>query len=398
MKRSANPSRPRRAIDLAFAAGEHQQVVDRAASWLSNAPADQHPPVQLKLAVSLIKLDQTDRATAVLDDLLDAQPDAKTAALGRFYRGLLLAGQDGKTDQAIAALNQALQGDLPEAQRTEAIALTARLHRLAGHDEQAIAAYEQLRQRASAESFDPLTAVWVGRGLYEAGRFEAALPWLEVAMVHAEAPDDARAAAMFYTARSLQAMARWNEAINAYRALLGRSTAFGQQGRLGLAQSLVGAGDVEAAMEEYNGLLRVRSTGVAAAALYESGLLHTATADRLAAAGYDEAAAEQRKEARRRLNRVLIVHDVPQLGDLPVKTRIALGRIEQRIGRLDLARRRFDEAAEQTDHPAWAAIGKAELALIDDQRAEAVQHLRNLPDEAPEAAAEDARQRLAELR
>jgi len=387
----------RRAIDLAFSSGEYQKVVDRAGAWLKAAPADQHAPVQLKLAASLIKLNQTDRAGAVLDDLLKAKPDKATQSLAQFYRGLMLAGQKGKHEQAIAALDDAMAGDLPEAQTTEAIALAARLHRLAGEDDKAIATYEKLRRRATAASFDPLTAVWVGRGLFDSGRYEAALPWLEVAVVHRDVNDDARAAAMFYTARSLQALERWNEAITAYQALLGRTTAFGEQGRLGLAQSLVGSGDVESAMEEYNGLLRVRSTAVAATALYESGLLHIATADRMAQAGYDDAATEQLKEARRRLNRLLILHDVPQLGPLPTRTRIALGRVEQRIGELELARKRFTEAAKQTDHPAWAKVGKAELALLDGQRAAAVKLLRSVDDQATDAKA-DANQRLAELR
>lgn len=387
----------RRAIDLAFAAGEHKQVVDRATAWLSNAPAEQKAPVQLKLAASLIKLNQPDRADAVLNGLLKSKPDESTKALAEFYRGLLLAGKKDKTDQAIAALNAALDGSLPEGQQTEAIALIARLHRLAGHDDKAIAAYEKLRKRATADSFDPATAGWVGRGLYESGNYEAALPWLEVATVHADATDESRAAAMFYTARSLQALERWNEAITAYQSLLGRTTAFGQQGRLGLAQSLVGSGDVESAMEEYNGLINVRATAVAATALYESALLHRATGDRLAAAGYDEPADKQYAEARRRLNRLLILHDVPQLGTLPVKARIALGRIEQQTGRTDLARKRFTEAAEQTNHPAWATIGKAELALLDGRRAEAIKLLGQVDKQATEAKA-DADERLAELR
>lgn len=398
----------RRAIDLFFNADRHDRVIELAPAWLKDArPGPPAAAARLKLAVALIRKDQPDRAIDQLDAVLNAKPSDRVKALAHFYRGLVLTGQADKRrprsiDAATDALEAALAGDLPDGQKTEALAMTARLHRLAGNDAAALDAYEKLGAIRSAGEFEPAVALWVGRGMVDAGQPEDALPWLDAVADQQDLDDRYRAQAMFFRARALHQLQRWRDAVEAYRRLLAFGEAYGNQAQLGLAQTLAASGNdrVEDALEEYNGLLDVKDTRVAASALYESALLHLKLADQARRAGFERAAEESTLTARRRLSRLALLYDLPQLGALPLRAIHRLGRLHAERDNPDAAARQFDKLLDREGKPAWAMLGRAERMLLADppQAASAKKLLDKLLAEHPEsAAAELARQRVRQI-
>ncbi len=358
----------RRAVDLALNAGQYPRVIELAAQL------EPDPPLLLATALAHLKLDHADAANERLDQLLKAGPNDRLTALGRFYRGMIHAAatdDDDARDRAVKDLDGALTGPLPDAQKTAALTTLARLHRAAGRDEAALETYEKLRAAQSTASFDPATALWVGRGLVEADRPEAALDWLQPALDSARLDEPRKAQAMYFQGRALHQLQRYGDAIQTYRRMLAFTTpkAYGYQGRLGLAQAYAASGDIESAMEEYDGLVSAPGSRTAATALYESAMVHLEQARRFEQGGMRAAADQQRHEARRRLQRIVILYDLRELDPLPLKARLMLGRLDVAAGRFDKAREHFQTVAAQNESPAWQDVAQAELKAIAEPAA-----------------------------
>lgn len=391
----------RKAISLALAAGRHDQSRELAEQWLAANPGhDDADAVKLQLAAALMKLKQRAKAERVLDAVLAGKPDKEFEAPARFYRGALLAGDARPNDPksaaaAIGELTRAEQLGLPPAQRVQSLALRARLHRLAGEQAKALAAYEQLRVADPDGRYAPATAVWIGTGLIDRQQYEAAIAWLQRAADAKDADARTTAAARFHLARGYQLAGRHDEAVEAYRRQLATTEGFGEQGRLGLAGALAAQGKLDEALEEYNGLVRAEGSQVAATALYESASLHLKQAASLANAGADDQATPHRQEARRRLNRLIILHDVPQLQPLADRARVLLARTEMSLGMRDPAVRRLTEMV-QRPNGAWAQVAGAELLLIEGRTADARVLLKQTA-QGDDAQALAAGKRLAEL-
>lgn len=408
----------RRSIDLAFNAGQYGKVLELAGQWLSqpDRKAQDVAAVRFKLAIAQIKVGDTVAAQELLEQMLAGPLDDELATLADYYRGLLLAAQIDvpagaveagaaltehqrtSLDQAVAALQSAVGGKLPEAQAVEAYALLARLQRLAGRDGEAVKAFEQLRRRQSVDRFDPATAVWVGRRLLEGDAIHEALSWLTPLTDRPGVADPVRAEAMFRVAQGYHQMCKWKDAAEAYRKLIAFSKGYGDQGRLGLAQSLGQLGQVEEALAEYDGLVNVSSSRIAATALFDSAILHRDMAERYRTAGDAEATDRELREARRRLNRLDILYPLPQLDPLPQRTLVELGMIALKQNEPDKARELFQRLAEEHPAHAWTPAARAELLLLDGKKADAVFLLTKLHrDSADAAILNHAEQRLNQL-
>ena len=349
-----------RAIDLAFADGRFERVVELARPLLQAPPEDVAvAPVRLKLAIALIKTDQPDAAAELLDQLLAGKHEAKLMALARFYRGLLLAARasidrPGTIDAAVKTLRTARKADaLPADQRTQALALEARLLRMSGDQAAAVAAYEALRQTAPGGAFDPVTALWVGQGLVEAGRFADAQTWLAMVIDHDKADRAAVSRAMFLAAGAHARTGDPDEAIDLYRRLITSGAGYFDQARLGVARALAAKGDLQAALDQYEELFGVDASAVAAGAYFESALIRRRLADRLEAAGDARAAAEHLGRARVQLNRVAILFNMPQLEPLPTRAVLELGRTYRALEEPAQARERFEQIADDAKAGPW---------------------------------------------
>lgn len=401
----------RRAIDLAFSSGEMDKVVSLATPWLKQETIDpvEKPAVRFKLAIAQIKLGKLDEALANLDAVLNEKPapDAELATLAHFYRGILLASRAAAptpqkpadtTVAAIDALNASLRGSLADAQRNQAMGLIANLHRLAGRDDEALRTYEQLRQRQAPGSFDPLVAVYVARGLLERDQLEPALAWAAAVIDNKEADPAAVAESLFIAAQARHQLKQFSDAIATYQRLIAYSRGYADQGRLGLAQSLAAAGQLEDALSAYDGLQNLEASDIAATALLESGLIHAELGQRFMSAGDASAAETRLSEARKRLNRVAILYDLPQTEDLVMRALLALGQMETQAGDDAKAREIYERILKRPERTPWHDIAQAEMLLLAGQRGEGVMALRKMIQRhgTTEAAAH-ARSRLTAL-
>jgi len=389
----------RRAIDLAFSAGKFEQVAEQAQAWLMQENLDESAaaPVRLRLAVSMIKLDRDTGAMAVLDQLLKGKAADTIKSLAHFYRGLLLAGkakapQPGEpdtTEPALEALDKALSGKLPDDQRTQAMRLAAQLHRIAGRGDQAIQRYEDLRKRLSADVFDTATALWVARNMAAQGQHESAVAWSNAVLQRKDEKPAALAEAMYIAAEAYAEINRCDQAIEMYRRLIAFSHGYGEQAQLGLAECLAATGKTDIAMEEYDGLINAESSDVAARALYRSAMLRRDRARRLAEAGDKNAAKAMIDEARKRLHRVTILYDLSELGDLPWKARLAVGRLAADADDREKARRNFQQVVDKADAGPWADAAKAEMLLLEGKLGDALFLMRKILKEHRNTGAAD---------
>lgn len=382
-----------RAIELALNAGHHERVVALAGPWLSrNARSDAAPRVQLMLSLALLKQNKPAQSIAQLDQIIAAVTDESILTLAHFYRGLAQATQfDAKNPQhatsSIQSLNKAISGKLPDAQRAEAFSILAQLYRQTDQPDKALEAYQSLRSLSPDRAIDPNTALWVGRGLIDAHKAQQALPWLQ--RVIEQKPEDqaTRSSAMYYHALAQAQLGDHAKAIEMYRRLLAYSQVFGDQGRLGLARSLQASGDRDGALEEYAGLINVRGSAVAASALYESAMLLLEQSRDHLAADQSKRAGELRTEARRRLNRLVILYDLRELDPLPAQAYLALGRLDALEGRSDLAATRYQKILDQAGQPAWHGLAAADLHWLAGRSDEAVRGWRDVVDNYPDSPA-----------
>lgn len=400
----------RRAVDLAFRAAEFQKAADLAAAWLKRPGIDPAAAatVQLKLAVAQIKLNHADDAKQTLTTLIDAKPDPTILALAQFYRGLLLgsaakAPVDHKPDAAgaaaVASLTDALHGPLPEDQRCEALSVIAQLQRLGRQDDAALETYEQLRQHRDPKQVAPAVALWVGRAQHDRGHEELAKPWLDAVAQNPAAGDAARAQAMYYAAEAQRKLGKNSEAAAAYRRVITFDRGYATEAKLGLARSLAAADHVDDALAEYEKVVNAESSEVAASALLESAMLEVEKSRRFTAPA-DYAAAELlRTEARKRLSRVTILYDMPELGATPIRAALMLGELDEGTTNAPRSIQRLEGlAARSTVKPIWREALRAQVKLLENHVGDGVYLLRKIERGAGDpAAAAFARRKLKQL-
>jgi tetratricopeptide (TPR) repeat protein len=397
----------RRAIDLAFSGQRFDNVVRLTSAWLGRpglAP-EAAAPVRFKLAVALIKLNRSEEALAQLEALLTQPITPPIKTLTHYYRGLLLAARvqpgdananNDSTGAPIASLNAALKGELEDAYRTHALTLIARLHRTAGRVPSALETYQSLRQYMAVSDFEPLTTLWVGREHYHLGDFKTAQPWLSATIANTQTPPPAMAEALFLAGHCHLKLKTHDEAVETFTRLIAHSRGYGDQGRLGLAQAFAAAERVDEALDEYEGLINVEASRIAATAALESGLLYLERGRRYERAG-DRAAAETLKLARKRLELVRIVYDVPELRLLSAQAMVTLAAIDADAGATAKARRTLDNVLTDPDKAAWHEVARAERFAAEGHRGDGVFLLRRVANgaDAEPAASGYARQRLA---
>jgi len=398
----------RRLIDLAFRQGEFEKVIPAAKQWLADGRPDTAAAanVKLRLAIAQIKSDATEAALKTLDDLIATKPADDVASLAHYYRGLLLtarapvaAGADNATlHQAVASLEQALAGPLGESQKLESWQLLARLQRTAGRTDKALDAFEQLSRRKKPAEFETPVAMWIGRELLRRGDADKAIRWFTLVLERSGLEPDTETEALFRAGQAYRELGQWSKAIDALRKVVAFGHGFGDQGRLGLAQALVGAEQVDQALDEYDMLMSADSSRVAATALFEGAHLRMKRANQYAAAKDERRASAERREARKRLNRLVILYSLPQLEPLPQQALLDLARLDMAAGAPDAAREHYRELIQRFGESPWAAIARAEVMILDGKRGDGVFLLEKVATKSEsDVVKQAARRRLREL-
>ena len=314
----------------------------------------------------------------------------------------------GTTEQAIQSLNRAAAGQLPTQQKAESLTLIAGLYRKTNRPDEALRAYQQLRNAIPLTDIEPNTALWVGRALISQSQHQAALPWLNAVNNRPDTQQPTPATlseSLFLTAQTQLHLQQNQQAAQTYQRLLATGGSYGDRGRLGLARALAATGNTEEAEGEYDGLVHNEASDIAAPALLESSLIKLNLAQRYTAAGDTTAAERLTFEAARRLHRVTILYDVPQLQSTVIHSFIALARLEKSRNETAKARNLLELAADrtppesQTEATLWRNIARAERFLLDARRADALLLFKQVADSPPTDSppATDARTRLDQL-
>ena len=388
-----------RGIELAFRTGHFGVVVSEARSYLlsNELSSDGNASIQLKLAIALIKQQQEGDARDVLAELLQQNPPLSITALARYYQGLLLAQDDDHIKAAIDALQQACSGPLGDPHRKVALRLLAELHRRSGQDTDALAIFERLGADEAIRE-DVATVMWIGRNFHRRKQFAKALPYLERVAMHQAADRQNHREATFLAAECYKQLQNWDLAIPHYRRLVQRGQEFKQRAQLGFAQCLTNTGKVDEALREYKVLFNVESSRVAATALLEAAELQLQQARDNSRSGNDLAASQQQHEARKLLSRVTILYNFPQLQPIPQRARLKMGLVAAQQDDIVQARRALRKLTD--DHPKspWAGLGRAELALLDGRRGDALFLLRQIAQPGgDDLVSQYAQERLVDL-
>ena len=407
------------AVDHATAVQDHEQAIriTDAVAQRADVVPDALAVAQFKKAVALIRSERSLEALAALDALLNVKLPPQFRALADYYRGLLLASRahnenqpegvdplvgDARMEaysQAIVSLTAALDGPLGGAERVQSWQLLAKVYRLTDQVPKCLDAYQQLAQELPDAKFDLNTRLWIGVQLQVHDRPAEALVWLEPVLTVKELSGQVRAEALYRVAACYQKLEQYEPAAERFMKLAAFSTLYGEQGTLGLAQCLAALGRTDEALDEFDRLTDAAASAVAATALYEGAMLRRDLAAASQAGGDTKRARKLRIEARKRLQRVVILYQTPQLTPIPQQAAMALAELLVADGEVKQARRAIEELIERNDENVWGQLGRAELALLNGQRSDAVYQMRQVIQHKPRdaKAADRAQSRLAQL-
>lgn len=411
----AAPSAARRSIDLAFAMNRYSEVKKLSEQWLTTHTEDADTPlVQFKLAVALMKLNQAPEAEALLEDLSTKKLPGGLNALVTYYRGILLASrgtlgleqdtptasQVEKITRATELIHQAIEQKLPETQTIEGWALLADLYRLLDKESDAVQAFEQLRSRRSVDRFDPPTAIWVGRRLLQDGHVNEARIWFSAVQAREDISPTIQSEVLFRLALCDQREKKWDMAAQKFQQVVALSQAYGDQGRLGLAQCLRAKGQFDEALAEYEGLINAKSSRVAATALFESALVYRELALRYQKQGNTDVAERLLKQSLKWLHRVDILYQMPELSPIPQRTLYALAQTHEMRNEPEKTKKYYERLAKDYPGDDYGQLGKAHMMNLEGKRSQAVFLLRTInektKDDQVREHAQDALRRFGE--
>ncbi|MAE61627.1 MAG: hypothetical protein CMJ49_09760 [Planctomycetaceae bacterium] len=406
-----------RAVDIAFSLQQYPKAIayTDAAAKREDVTPDGLATARFKKAVALIRLKQNTDALSTLQALLDAKLPPDLQALADYYRGLLLASRahhenqppgakplvgeprQAMFNQAIASLTRALKGPLGNAERAQTWQILAKVYRLTNQIPKALDAYQKLHTEQPKFQFDLGTRIWIGTRLQEHDQPQAALQWLEPLLQAEGLAGAGRAEALYRTAKCYQSLKQYDEAVKRFTMLATFSKLYGERGSLGMAQTLVAMGRPHTAMAEYDRLLSATGSDVAATALYEGAILRRQLADEFEASGETKRAHKLRVEARKWLQRVVILHQSPQLTPTPQLAALMLGEMYQANDDPAQARITYQELINRNEQNPWGDVARAELFLLNGQRADGVYQLQQIFKNKATDAADHARTRLVQL-
>jgi tetratricopeptide (TPR) repeat protein len=191
---------------------------------------------------------------------------------------------------------------------------------------------------------------------------------------------------------------QWQRALEHYQRLMDLHGSFEELARLGVARCLAARGQNKDALDQYDRLVNSEASLTAATALLESARLHLAGAEAALADNDALQASHARHQARKRLNRVVILYDLPQLQHITQPALLELGLVTAQQDDLAQARRSFQQLIQQHPQTPWAQLARAELALLAGKRGDGTFLLRKLVQGAGQKeAVEYARRRLRAL-
>ena len=366
-----------RLADLALAQNRPRLAADVTAAVLDRRDrldAEAAQEAMFRRALSLIRLDRPDAATAQLDQLEQAFPVSRYAPQVRYYRGLLAARQ-GQPQQAIPALRDAADHDgLSTAQRVNSLRLLAMLQRDA--DPAASAdAIERMIELGGVQAVEPAERLWLARRRLGANRPEAALELVNPVVGSAD-PGAVLAEALLLRGRALRQLQRYDQAEEALAHVQALGEGFDLEAQAERARVLADRGRHAAAIDALVPLTQSRSSRVAAEALYDTAANHRALARGALRTDDTASAADHLDDAAGQLKRLVILYPFQELSPLPQRAYLDLAEVELARGRTAAAERELSELIDKFPDSPHAAVARAWRAELNPPFGEGLAALR----------------------
>lgn len=325
-----------------------------------------------RLALAEIKLNNHQAAWQHLDQLLASNPPDPLHAHALYYRGLVamaLENSDAAVEDLLAASAKlALTNDL----RANALRLVSIRQREVHQDAPAAQTLVQLESIVGTDSLEPHDLVWLGRHFLDQGDTQAAHRYLQpVLRAKTGVRPNLRAEALFLSGRLSAILGEWDQAITAFQHVIAVAAGFELQAKLELARALAQARRTDEALAAYTGLVTVEEADIASAALFDAGGLYRRIAQDCHAAGDHAAAEHNRQQARKLLNRLVLLYPYARLAPLPQRAFLELGELATQAGQPDQAQKEYRDMLEGFPDGPYAAYARAMIALSQNRQGDA---------------------------
>ena len=329
--------------------------------------------VLYRWALASRKLGKNDDVHEALSTLLKRHPlnPFRTDAL--YFDGLALITL-GRADEGVSVLREALASkELDAKRRIDALRLSALHLRKKERDDDAVKLLLELDTLSKGEGLQPGERQWLGRALYGQEKYAAAIGFLEPLLDPAlDAAPPVQAEVLLFMARSHRGLDQKEAAIEAYSRVIAMALdGFDLLAWTEKAETLVAAGQHEAALEEYHGLINVPQTRIAAEATHRIALVHRAMAVQFARENDMERVTAANREARKMLLRTIILHSDPKLSPTPELAHLDLAEVEMTLGEPARALEVYEELVQKFPDGPYATFARSKQYLAVHRRAQA---------------------------
>ena len=374
-----------RLMELAGALGKFDEVKTLALTTLAiAAPALKTPEAEqeamYRLAVAQRNLGDLEAALTTHDRLAEKHPLNPYRAESGLERGLIRM-KLGDTEQGVPLLRAAAEAEaLPRSSRLSALRIVAQHAEEQGNADEALGLRKQMEALADGGVFTPGETLWMGRTLLDQGKPEEALTYF------AHISDERlRDQARYLTGKAQRLTGQHAAALETLGEVRAVSRTYALPAWLEYALTLRDQGKLAEAITELNGLINTdQDQRIAAEALYEAGRIHRALAAKARQRNQPDAEQEQRREARRVLKMVVLLHADRAGEDLAQRSFIELAELAEQGGETEEEAQLLNELV--TDYPdsVYATYAKGLLELRAGRRERAAEFLRLTLEQTPD--------------
>ena len=367
-------------MDLYYRLGKLNEVAAVADKLLATpnvAPLIEQEALFRK-ALVFIQTDKLVDAAGSFNQLTTKYPTTPFLGQVRYYRGLLLMGEN-KLDDASKELQSAITDvNLPGELRANALLLVSIRQREKNEDDAAVATLAELEKVVSLDRMRDIDLLYLGR--YHIQReprsaFKYLYPLVDGKR---KVPQQQTTESLYIIGQGLRAVGKHDLAIQSFKEVEALGQGYGLLARLEIARTQAEAGKLSDAFETYRGLMISSESKIAATALLESAQIQRQLAANLKRAADEEGSAKANKEAHSLAHRLTVLYSFPELSPLPELAHLERAELAAIIGKSDDAATSLKELKERFASGAYAQYASA-LQMVDaKQTSEAAALLRKL--------------------
>lgn len=338
-------------------------------------------------ALALIKLKRFEASLGVLDRLELRHPMNPYQDEAGYYRGLVLIAL-GRSERALPHLFAASRSArLGDRHRVQALRLAAVYLRRQDRGDEAEKALIDLKAMVGLENLQLDERTWLARRFVGQGKHAQVLTILEPLL---EDPDKLtlvdRSELLFIAGGARRATGSLSTAVDAFEEVMALGGRKQIPARLELARTYQASGQHDKALDAFDGLINQRPTAIAVQALLGRAAVQRQLGLRSRREDDLEEAVTYLGQARRDLERVILLHSHPQLSPWPQLAHVELHRIHRELGKAVVSEQRLranlGELKESFPDGPYAEYAEAMLAIQHHDPGRAVRDLDTLRQQA----------------